>query len=196
MNFFDKITKNFVFSFPHSPNSDLWKFFVYNFGPVLMTVFFTTLIVGVYAGKKGRLAFGMPKKWVILLVVASIISVCFSFFQLYQRTLNFLFLVLFCTVFIYWTLFLGNKLGIKLALFLKRPGGLVKVFIVFGVGLFMYVFFLSSSISFDFSKEGLRSTYKSIFGRTPGDSEKKAFWGGVVGDEKPSETKKEEYWDE
>jgi len=196
MALLDTIAKNLVLSFPRSANSSLWKFFVFNFGTIFLTGLLAALVIGGYAGKKRKMIFWMPKKWLILLAAASLVFLCFSFFQLYHRTLNYLFLLVFLSVFIYWTLISGNRLGIKIASFLKRPGGLIMVSAFLFLAFIMYAFFLSSSINLAFSKEGLRKTYKSIFGRDPGDSEKKAFWGGTVGEETPSKTKKDEYWDE
>jgi hypothetical protein len=89
---------------------------------------------------------------------------------------------------------LGARAGYFLKLHKRDP--LATYAIVIGIGAVLLFFLLSSNMpSMQFTKEGLKQTYRSITGSDPTSEEKSSFWKGNTGEAAPSDQKKDEFWD-
>jgi hypothetical protein len=69
---------------------------------------------------------------------------------------------------------------------------------LFITGVIVVVLFILLSVntpSVQFTKDGLKQTYREITGSDPTSEEKTSFWKENTGDEHPNDQKKDEFWD-
>ncbi len=88
--------------------------------------------------------------------------------------------------------------GFKLAVIVKGKRWILLYSLVVVV-LFIGTYLISGAptlrkISLQSSKSNLRNTFIDASGRKPNQEEKRNFWKGAVGEERPSELKKNEHW--
>jgi len=129
--------------------------------------------------------------WTARLGVAfAILSAGFVFF-LSRSSLPALLILVFFIVWLSTFFFLGRLLG----LFFLSPGAPL---IAGGIILMLILGFVLVNFTGPrkLRKEELRKIWTVIFGRPPDDDDKSWWWGRSIGDEVPSEGKKDTYWNE
>ncbi|MDD5674783.1 MAG: hypothetical protein PHC61_11505 [Chitinivibrionales bacterium] len=80
-------------------------------------------------------------------------------------------------------------------LYVHKNAPIVTYLFIFGViAVVIFVLLSMNTPSMQFTKEGLKDTFRSITGSDPTSEEKGSFWKGNTGEENPNDQKKNEFW--
>jgi hypothetical protein len=85
------------------------------------------------------------------------------------------------------------RAGVGLRLLSHGP---LAIYIILATVLvsFFFILFSNNLPTLPSSKEDLKKTFRTMSGRDPGADEKKAFWKATVGEEDPSQEKRDDHW--
>lgn len=164
-----RILLNLILSIPQLFHGRWWDRFIASFYPLLMAAVLLAFLAGAYvAFKRWRIGtFFRKRKAVLGTLVAAFVA--FIVVTLIRRPLNpYLFFA-----FLAMLLFAGYLAGVRLGFFLLQPGNIIVSLIFFTAIVLAYVLFMGINYSAGFSRETVREAYRQVYGKYPGEMEKR-----------------------
>jgi lysylphosphatidylglycerol synthetase-like protein (DUF2156 family) len=195
MEFFDSIYTNYLYSLYSISPSPLWQESVINYHQICIFAFAAVFIIAVITAFRIRTGFSVtPRIYAVGLgtLGVSAAAVALFIFLLTQNTLS----TVMVSAFLTSVIVLMSSSGFILGFYLRQNQQVLLYVFGFAVLLaaaYAAVFF-SDMGGQKTDKESLRERFKTLTGHSPNDEEKGLFWKATVGEEQPSETKKNEYW--
>ena len=177
---------------------DLWRNFIVNYPVIFPISICSVFVVGFYSSftidTESSFYYWIKGKLNIFIIVC-LIGISGGCFMLYFSKIDSYYITFFILFTFLFFLFAGSKLA-----FVFRGNLWAQVYLFVILALLIGTYMISFSPSSDYriggknNKQGLKKTFKGVAGREADAEEKKGFWKSAVGEEKPSEAKKDEYW--
>lgn len=197
MNILEKIIEHFLLSLTALNTSKAYQEVLSAYYAYVPVFFILMPVIGFFIVVRLRTRspfFYFIYKRGTLIIIAFLIVVLAGFSLLYLKSLKIYYLI----PFIISIIILLLSVGFRLAVIIKGNNwALLYMFVV--VILFIGTYLFSGAptfrnISLGASKSELKDTFRGVAGREPDRDEKRSFWKGAVGEENPSESKKDQYW--
>ncbi len=197
MNVFLKVFEHLLLSLADVFAFEIWKEIVFTYYAYFPLLVILLAVIGFLAGYTGssrsRLFYFIREQCTVLIICFGIGTVA-GFGMLYVTKMT----PAYCIPFMVCGFLFLYCVGFRLAI-IVRGNHWILLYSLVVVILFIGTYLISGApamrtISLKSSKGDLRNTFIGASGRKPDQEEKRNFWKGAVGEERPSESKKNKHW--